>query len=102
MRLTHIDWLQTGRIGEEAPAEYIIANIVAINGAYILPLAIPFIHRYSHRMLVRAVILLSMITGVSMAIFAMRSPFDSMHQKRLFVIHMENVRSGGPCSRAKG
>ncbi|KAH9928451.1 uncharacterized protein BXZ73DRAFT_48526 [Epithele typhae] len=83
----------TGRIGEEAPAEYMIANIVAVNGAYIVPLVIPFVHRFSHRILVRAVILLSMVTGISMAFFAMRSPFDDMHQKRLFVIHMENITS---------
>ncbi|RPD64072.1 hypothetical protein L226DRAFT_544758 [Lentinus tigrinus ALCF2SS1-7] len=83
----------TGRIGEEAPAEYIIANIVAITGSYILPLLVPFMHRFSHRILVRAVILLAMLTGLSMAVFSMRSPFDSMHQKRLFVIHMENMTS---------
>ncbi|KAI0676099.1 hypothetical protein C8Q78DRAFT_369024 [Trametes maxima] len=83
----------TGRIGEEAPAEHIIATIVAITGAYILPLAIPFVHRYGRRILVRAVIVSSLLTGVAMAIFAMRSPFDAMHQKRLFVIHMENITS---------
>ncbi|KAI9062799.1 hypothetical protein FKP32DRAFT_1629419 [Trametes sanguinea] len=83
----------TGRVGEEAPAEHIIATIVAVNGAYILPLTVPFVHRYSHRILVRAVIVLSMLTGLAMAIFSMRSPFDPMHQKRLFVIHMENITS---------
>ena len=35
---------------------------------------------------------MSMLTGVAMAVFCMRSPFDAMHQKRLYVIHMENVR----------
>ena len=25
------------------------------------------------------------------ALFAMREPFDEMHQKRLFVLHTENV-----------
>lgn len=83
--------LKTGRIGKEAPAEHIIANIVAVNGAYILPLAVPFVHRYSRRVLVRTVILLSMVSGLAMAVFSARSPFDPMHQKRIFVIHMENV-----------
>ncbi|KAI0794351.1 hypothetical protein C8Q74DRAFT_1365816 [Fomes fomentarius] len=83
----------TGRIGKEAPAEHIIANIVAVNGAYILPLAVPFVHRYSRRVLVRTVILLSMVSGLAMAVFSARSPFDSMHQKRIFVIHMENITS---------
>ncbi|KAI0332654.1 hypothetical protein GY45DRAFT_1344453 [Cubamyces sp. BRFM 1775] len=83
----------TGRIGEEAPAEHIIATIVAVNGSYILPLTVPFVHRFSRRVLFRAVVVLSMVTGLSMAIFSMRSPFDPMHQKRLFVIHMENITS---------
>ncbi|KAI8985766.1 hypothetical protein BD414DRAFT_462425 [Trametes punicea] len=83
----------TGRMGKDAPAEHIIATIVAVNGSYILPLTVPFVHRFSHRILVRAVVVLSMITGLAMAIFSMRSPFDPMHQKRLFVIHMENITS---------
>ncbi|RDX50882.1 hypothetical protein OH76DRAFT_1555381 [Lentinus brumalis] len=83
----------TGRIGEEAPAEYIIANIVAINGSYMLPLMVPFMHRFSRRTLVRVVVLLAMATGLAVAVFSVRSPFDPMHQKRLFVIHMENITS---------
>ncbi|KAI0741328.1 hypothetical protein C8Q80DRAFT_1221427 [Daedaleopsis nitida] len=83
----------TGRIGEDAPAEYIIANIVAINGAYIAPLTVPFVHRFSRRILARTVVLLSLVTGVAMAVFYSRSPFDTMHQKRLFVLHMENITS---------
>ncbi|KAI0705019.1 hypothetical protein C8T65DRAFT_653452 [Cerioporus squamosus] len=83
----------TGRIGEEAPGEYIIANIVAINGSYILPLLVPFLHRFNHRTLVRVVVLLAMATGLAIAVFSVRSPFDPMHQKRLFVIHMENITS---------
>lgn len=81
----------TGRFGEEAPGEHIIASIVAITGSYTLPLVIPFAHRFSRRLLVRAVVLFSMVTGIAMVVFAGRSPFDAMHQKRLFVIHMENV-----------
>ncbi|KAI0718042.1 hypothetical protein C8T65DRAFT_706971 [Cerioporus squamosus] len=83
----------TGRIGEEAPGEYIIANIVAINGSYILPLLVPLMHRFGHRTLVRVVVLLAMATGLAIAVFSVRSPFDPMHQKRLFVIHMENITS---------
>ncbi|GBE89509.1 Putative endoplasmic reticulum metallopeptidase [Sparassis crispa] len=83
----------TGRMGQEAPAEHIIASIVAFTGGYSLPLAIPFVHRFSHRMLARMVILMSVLTAVMMVAFSMRSPFDAMHQKRLFVIHMENVTS---------
>ncbi|KAI0630537.1 hypothetical protein C8Q77DRAFT_1211545 [Trametes polyzona] len=83
----------TGRIGEEAPAEHIIATIVSITGAYILPLTVPFVHRFGRRFLVRAIVFLTMVTGLVMAVFSMRAPFDAMHQKRLFVIHMENITS---------
>jgi len=81
----------TGRIGSEAPGEHIIACIVAIAGSYTLPLVIPFAHRFNRKVLVRSVMLFSVISGVSMIVFAGRSPFDAMHQKRLFVIHMENL-----------
>jgi len=60
-------------------------------GAYNLPVALPFAHRFGHRVLSRSVVLLFLITGITMAVFAMRSPFDEMHQKRLFVLHHENV-----------
>jgi hypothetical protein len=31
------------------------------------------------------------VVGVLVALFAVREPFDGMHQKRLFVLHTENV-----------
>ncbi|KAI0766101.1 hypothetical protein BD413DRAFT_605949 [Trametes elegans] len=83
----------TGRIGEEAPAEHIIATIVAATGSYVLPLTAPFVHRFSYRIVVRAVVFLSLVTALAIAVFSARSPFDTMHQKRLFVIHMENITS---------
>lgn len=78
-------------MGEEAPAEHIIASIVAGAGAYTLPLLVPFIHRFGRRTIVRATLLCTMATAVAIAAFSVRSPFDEMHQKRVFVIHMENV-----------
>ncbi|OSX64019.1 hypothetical protein POSPLADRAFT_1065412 [Postia placenta MAD-698-R-SB12] len=81
----------TGRIGEEAPAEHIIASIVAGAGSYTLPLLVPFVHRFGRRTILRGAVLFSMLTALAMAIFSMRSPFDAMHQKRVFIIHMENV-----------
>ncbi|KAM5532207.1 hypothetical protein V8D89_014107 [Ganoderma adspersum] len=83
----------TGRVGEEAPSEFIIATIVGVTCSYILPLTVPFVQRFSRRILIRLVIFTSMMTGVAMAVFCMRSPFDAMHQKRLYVIHMENITS---------
>ena len=78
-------------MGEEAPAEHIIATIVAISGAYALPLAVPFIHRWPRAVLKRAIGLLSILVVLSIAVFSVREPFDAMHQKRVFVVHMENV-----------
>jgi len=83
----------TGRIGAEAPAEHIIASIAAAVGAYNLPLALPFVHRFGHRVLSRSVMLSALVSGLMMAIFSMRSPFDDMHQKRLFVLHHENLQT---------
>ncbi|TFK48370.1 hypothetical protein OE88DRAFT_1684387 [Heliocybe sulcata] len=83
----------TGRIGGDAPGENIIASIVAMTGSYTLPLVLPFIHRFG-RVKARAVVLSSVATVVMMSIFAARNPFDAMHQKRVFVVHMENVTSG--------
>jgi len=37
--------------------------------------------------------LLTLVTGVMIAVFCMKSPFDDMHQKRLFVIHHENLQT---------
>lgn len=78
-------------MGDEAPAEHIIATIVSVTGCYALPLAIPFVHRYSRAVVVQSLFFLSVLTVLSMAIFSTRDAFDEMHQKRLFIIHMENV-----------
>ena len=83
--------VQTGRMGEEAPAENIIATLVAVTGSYAFPLAVPFVHRYSRSMVVRTVLSLTFLSALSVAVFSSREVFDEMHQKRLFVIHMENV-----------
>jgi hypothetical protein len=53
---------------------------------------LPSAHRFGRRALRRGVILLSIVTALLMAIFARRLPFDAMHQKRLFILHTENVR----------
>jgi hypothetical protein len=82
----------TGRMGSEAPVEHLIATIVAIIGSYMFPLVIPFAHRFTRRVLINSILISSVATAFAMIIFARRNTFDAMHQKRLFVIHMENVR----------
>lgn len=88
--------MQTGRIGGEAPAEHMIATIVAALGAYNLPLLLPFAHRFGPRVLGRAIVLACVVTVATMAVFSAKEPFDAMHQKRLFVLHHEDVRFSCP------
>ncbi|GJE93217.1 M28 family metallopeptidase [Phanerochaete sordida] len=83
----------TGRTGAEAPAEHIIATLVAVLSSYLFPLFVPFTRRYGRSFLTRSILIVSMVTAVAIAVFSARNPFDTMHQKRLFVIHMENITS---------
>ncbi|TFK20267.1 hypothetical protein FA15DRAFT_673638 [Coprinopsis marcescibilis] len=81
----------TGRMGADVPSDNLIATLIAVLGAPALPLLLPLSHRFGKRALVRGILLMTIVTSVSIAYFATRQPFDEMHQKRLFVIHMENV-----------
>ncbi|KAI0078731.1 hypothetical protein K474DRAFT_1593590 [Panus rudis PR-1116 ss-1] len=83
----------TGRMGEQAPGDHIIATIVAVTGSYMFPLAVPFIHRFPRRALLRVLLVPAVMTSIAIAAFAARQPFDRMHPKRFFVLHMENVTS---------
>jgi hypothetical protein len=69
----------------------LIATIIAVLCAPALPLAVPLAHRFGKRALLRGIIAMTAVTTISIAYFSMREPFDEMHQKRLFVVHMENV-----------
>ncbi|KAJ7698147.1 hypothetical protein B0H17DRAFT_1261330 [Mycena rosella] len=80
----------TGRLGN-APADNIVATLIAFLGSQALPLAIPFAHRFGRKALQKAVLVLTVATVANMAIYARRDVFDDMHQKRLFVLHLENV-----------
>lgn len=79
-------------MGAEAPADHIIATLISILIAPAFPLVLPLAHRFGKRSLKRGIILTSIVTVVSIAYFSSRSPFDDMHQKRLYVLRMENVR----------
>lgn len=83
----------TGRIGSEAPAEYIIASMVAILGSYTLNLTTPFVHRFGLPALRKAVIIMFLVVGIVMAVFARKEVFDINHQKRLFVLHKEDLNT---------
>ncbi|KAF8521632.1 hypothetical protein BU17DRAFT_45701 [Hysterangium stoloniferum] len=84
----------TGRMGEKAPAEYIIASMTAFIGFYTFPLSIPLAHRFGRKAIQVGVALFATITLASMAFMSMKHPFDSRHPKRVFVMHSENVTTG--------
>ncbi|KAG6381856.1 hypothetical protein JVT61DRAFT_470 [Boletus reticuloceps] len=81
----------TGRIGGDAPSEFIIASMVTILGAFTISFVVPFAHRFGPATLRRALVLAILALGVAMAFFYNQVPFDRKHQKRLFVIHMEDL-----------
>jgi hypothetical protein len=58
-------YTQTGRIGAEAPAEHIIASVVAAMGSYNLVLTLPFARRFGHRVLSRSVVPSVFVTGAT-------------------------------------
>ncbi|KAJ7197735.1 hypothetical protein GGX14DRAFT_470744 [Mycena pura] len=80
----------TGRLGD-VPADNIVASGVSVLGALALPLVIPFAHRVGRKSLWRLVLVLSGVTLLNAWIHARKEPFDDMHQKRLFVLYLENV-----------
>lgn len=52
---------------------------------------LPFAHRFGPATLRHLLVLAILALGVVMAFFYNQPPFDQKHQKRLFVIHMEDV-----------
>ncbi|KAK7456416.1 hypothetical protein VKT23_010664 [Stygiomarasmius scandens] len=84
----------TGRMGADVPADNLIATIVAAISSLAVPLFLPFVHRFGRSTLVRAIFLFGIASAIPLAIFAVREPFDEMHQKRLFVLRTENITTG--------
>ncbi|KAG7087620.1 hypothetical protein E1B28_013568 [Marasmius oreades] len=83
-----------GRLGTDAPTDNIMATIVSVLGAISFPLIPPFIRRFDRSVLVRSVSLLSIVTAITIAVFAARDPYDSMHQKRIYILRTENITTG--------
>ncbi|KAF5334245.1 hypothetical protein D9758_017096 [Tetrapyrgos nigripes] len=84
----------TGRMGGDVPADNLISTIVAAISALAVPLFLPFVHRFGRSALVKAIMILGVVSVVPIAIFSVREPFDEMHQKRVFVLRTENVTTG--------
>lgn len=83
----------TGRIGADAQAEHVIASIVAVMLSITAPLVTPFSRRFSQTVRMNAVTLLNIVTVVAVAVFALRSPFDETHQRRVFLLGSDNITS---------
>jgi len=83
----------TGRLGADAPVEFIIASLTSGVGFLIIPMFLPFIHRFGASFTARLVVLLTLLTFASLTFFTRQSwsPYDSLHPKRIFVLHMENT-----------
>ncbi|KAJ7056182.1 hypothetical protein C8F01DRAFT_1029694 [Mycena amicta] len=80
----------TGRMGP-VPADNIVATLVSLLGSLSLPLVVPFAHRVGPQTLRKMVGVLGVGVLLNIAIYAQKDVFDEMHQKRLFVVHLENV-----------
>jgi hypothetical protein len=84
----------TGRIGKDAPAEFIIATISSSIAMIFFPPVIPMFHRLARAGQLRAIVSLLLLSAGVMALFI--SPFwnvyDSMHPKRAGVQYTYNVR----------
>ncbi|KAJ4473162.1 hypothetical protein J3R30DRAFT_3296811 [Lentinula aciculospora] len=87
----------TGRIGADAPADNLIASIISIVGALGFPLFVPFVWRFqtsNKRILNRLIVVMALVTAIPIAVFSVREPFDTMHQKRVYVMRTENITTG--------
>lgn len=83
----------TGRTGEDAPADHIIATIVGMMTILSVPVLLPLSHRYGAGARRAALRVLLALSVVSIAIFAMLKPFNALHPQRLFVHLTQNLTS---------
>ncbi len=74
-----------------APADHLIATIVTVVGSVSLPLLAPFSHRFGQGYLKQFVVTLLVVNAALIAVFAQRDVYDDMHQRRVFVLRVENV-----------
>ncbi|GAA5899500.1 Pff1p [Sporobolomyces salmoneus] len=83
----------TGRLGADAPVDFIIATLTSAVGFLIVPMFLPFIHRFGASFTARLVVLFTLTTIISLSFFTRSSwsPYDAQHPKRIFVLHMENT-----------
>ena len=69
-----------------------VATVISVLGALTVPLVLPFSHRFGRQALFRGMAFTAFVTTILVAVYSNKPVFDHMHQKRLFVLHLENVR----------
>lgn len=85
----------TGRIGVEAPAEHIVATLIAVMVPLAAPLILPLAFRIPPQNLKGVLFLLRIVTTVAVAYFVFQWghwAFDSDHPRRMYISLSENVR----------
>lgn len=65
--------------------------MTAVLGFLMTSFGLPIVHRVRRNDLLTIILGISAVTGVIMLLFTGVAPFDPMHQKRLFVLHYEDV-----------
>ncbi|GAA5858742.1 hypothetical protein JCM8547_004967 [Rhodosporidiobolus lusitaniae] len=88
----------TGRMGADAPVEYIIASLTSAVGYLCVPMLLPFVHRYGASFTARLALLLTFVTAGTLGWFSRpsHSPYDAAHPKRLLIFHTENTAVSPP------
>ena len=74
-----------GRVGADAPADHIIATVVAVLTFLCLPGVLALSHRFGVQKLERILLTLAALSAVAIAIFVQPSwaAFDRLHPKRV-------------------
>lgn len=91
---TDIGVFKTGRLGPKAPAEHIIASLVALLIPLTMPLLIPMSFRIDTQRLKGTLFLLRICCIIAVGFFTVRFgswPFDSRHPRRTFVTWGEDL-----------
>lgn len=85
-----------GRMGTDAPADHVIASLVAALVTLVGGFVPALCHRYGRAFMQKAIYALLAVSCITTALFAAKGAnvFDDKHPRRLFLHHVENVTSG--------